>query len=485
MSNCPESTTTQRGRINRRGMLQVGGLTSLGITLPQLLRAEDTARPNANNGVAAKPDPAKRTPAKSCILFFLEGGPSHIDLWDMKPDAPEQVRGIYQPIATSLPGMHVCEHLPQWARQMHHMSVVRSVTHKIVDHNASTYFMLTGQTPFRDGQLIRGPSRQNVPPFGSVLAKLRPSGQPLPDYVHLPKRMFNCGNFIPGVLAGFLGDMYDPFVAGDPSVPDYKVPGLDMHLANARFDRRKSLLKQIDRGLGPLSDNPALDRMDTFYQKAYSLITSPLARKAFDLRQEPDSIRRRYGLGFKRAGGARSGGGLPHLGQSMLLARRLVEAGVRLVAIWVGGQAFDTHRNHFPTLTKSLCPHTDQSFSALLEDLSERGLLDETLVVALSEFGRTPKLGQITSSAGATPDGRDHWPHCYTAFLAGAGIKAGQVYGASDGLGGYPVENPVTPQDVAATIYTAMGIDPHTRIYDSYHRPHTLADGTPIAAIMT
>ncbi|MDA0834622.1 MAG: DUF1501 domain-containing protein [Planctomycetota bacterium] len=456
------------GSLNRRETLHVGGLTALGITLPHLLRSE---------GLASQPQPARSetAPAKACILFFMEGGPSHIDMWDMKPKAPEQIRGIYKPIATSLPGMSVCEHLPLLASQMHHMTVVRSVSHSIVDHNAGSHYILTGKYPMRESQLIRGPSPENAPPYGSVLAKLRPISQPLPDYVHLPKEFFNCGHFIPGVLAGFLGDAYDPFIAGDASDANYRVPGLEPRLPDAQFDSRKALLKQIDRGLG---QRRATDRMDTFYQKAFSLVTAPQARKAFRLDDELASVRERYGLP-KPVSGVR-GNGMPHLGQCMLLARRLVEAGVRLVSVWAGGQAFDGHREHFSSLTNGLCPPTDRALSALIEDLAERGLLDETLVVALAEFGRTPKLGQVTSTAGANADGRDHWPQAYTIFLAGAGVKPGYVFGATDQHAAYPIENAVSPEDIAATIYTLMGVDPHMRIYDPLNRPHSVADGQPI-----
>lgn len=471
-------------RPSRRRLLQLGALSSLGLTLPRLLYADESRGyvPQADLNSTTKAARLKAT-ARSCILFFMEGGPSHVDLWDMKPQAPEQVRGIFKPIATSLPGMHVCEHLPQWARLMNRMAVVRSVSHGIVDHNASSYFSLTGQSPLRDGQLIRGPSGENAPPIGSVLAKLRPSGQPLPDYVHIPRRMFNCGHFIPGVLAGFLGDAYDPFIAGDPSKRDYHVPGLERRLSDNRFERRRSLLEQVDRRADTADVNRAFERLDTFYEKAYSLIASPKARRAFRLDEEPQQLRDRYGYGADT--GKYRGNGLPHLGQSFLLARRLVEAGVRLVSVWAGSQAFDTHREHFDSLQYALCPPIDQAFSALIEDLDERGMLDETLVVALGEFGRTPKLGQVTSSAGATPDGRDHWPHCYTVLLAGGGVQPGMIYGASDRFAAYPAADPVAPRDMAATIYTLLGIDPSTRLYDRIGRPHTLADGEPIAELLT
>ena len=459
-------------RISRRGVLQAGCLPAIGLTLPSVLEAADTS---AGETTRAK--------AKSCILFFMEGGPSHIDLWDMKPGAPDQIRGPLRPIQSSLPGFDVCEYLPNLAQSAHRLTIVRSVTHRIVDHNAASYYILCGQHPTRDGQLIRGPSPANAPPYGSVLAKLRPIDEPLPPYVHLPKRFFNCGNFIPGVLGGFLGSAYDPFIAGDASQPGYHVPGLEERLPNGQFDRRRDLWQSLDHTIGALGDRSAFNRLDGFYSKAFSLITSPQARRAFRLDDEPAEVRERYGL--PKAVSNVRGNGLPHLGQSLLLARRLVEAGVRLVSVWAGGQAFDGHQNHFPSLKDGLCPPTDLAVSALLEDLAERGMLDDTLFVALAEFGRTPKLGQITSTAGANADGRDHWPHVYTAFFAGAGVQPGIVYGSSDALAAQPETDPVTPEDVAATIYTIMGVDPATRILDHLNRPHTLADGEAIAGIMS
>ncbi|MBQ17373.1 MAG: hypothetical protein CMJ65_09640 [Planctomycetaceae bacterium] len=453
----------------RRQLLQAGSLGALGLSLPAVLRSEQ------------RRDSSSRRRAKSCILFFMEGGPSQIDLWDMKPSAPQNVRGPYRPIATSLPGMQLCEHLPLLARQMHHLSVVRSVSHTFVDHNASSYFMLTGQAPLRGSQLIRGSSPSNAPPYGSVLAKLQPTERALPDYVHLPKRMFNCGHFIPGVLAGFLGDTFDPFIAGDPSQSDYRVPGLDKQMGEERFGRRRSLLGLLDRGLDEPRPPRSVTRKDVFYEKAFSLITASEARDAFRLDKESEAVRARYGM--RRSVAGVRGGGLPHLGQCLLLARRLVERGVRLVSVWAGGQAFDGHKQHYKSLTDGLCPPVDRGLSALIGDLEDRGMLQDTLVACLSEFGRTPKLGQVTSSAGATSDGRDHWPHCFTALFAGGGIKAGYVHGRSDRLAAYPVADRVTPQDVAATIYTALGVDPRQRIHDQFQRPQTLAEGEPIAAL--
>ena len=256
-----------------------------------------------------------------------------------------------------------------------------------------------------------------------------------------------------------------------------------------RLDARQSLVARIDRSLGRLADDRALDRMQGFYRQATELVSSPEARRAFDLSQEPRRLRERYGAdhGSDRSLEARQFGGLPQLGQCMLMARRLIEAGVRLVTVVTGRrycQAWDTHRQHFPLLRRSLCPYFDRAASALLEDMAQRGLLDETLVVFLGEFGRTPKLGYVTSNAGAAPNGRDHWPYCYTVLFAGAGIPGGAVVGASDRQGGYPSRDPVTPEDLAATIYEALGIAADAEIRDSLGRPHSIRLGRPLRALL-
>jgi hypothetical protein len=458
--------------VNRREVLRIGGAGLIGLSLPGLL--------------AAATNPA--TKAKSLIVFFLEGGPAHQDLWDMKPDAPVEIRGEFQPVATTVPGLRFCEHLPMLARQAHHLALVRSVYHTIADHNAGAYFALTGREPVVSGKLITAPAADNFPPVGAVLARLKPSGRDLPDFVHTPDWMSNNGFFLPGQDAGFFGTGCDPLITGDPSLPDYRVPGLDLprELSLDRVGRRRSLLEAVDRTLG---DGEAVEGLDAHYRKAYSLISSREARRAFDLSREPAAVRERYGLDpdNPRSQEARQFGGLPHLGQCLLLTRRLIEAGVRVVTVCTGArydQAWDTHRHHFPLLKRSILPMFDRGFSALLEDLHQRGLLEETLVVAMGEFGRTPRVGQITSSAGADKGGRDHWPHCYTVLFAGGGLPGGAIYGASDAHAAYPARDPVTPQDVTATVYRALGIDPSTIIRDPLDRPHFLSTGTPIRALV-
>jgi hypothetical protein len=459
--------------ISRRGMLQAGALGLLGLNLPRLLAAE---------GVSARPGRAR-----SCILLFLEGGPAHQDLWDLKPEAPAEIRGEFQPIDTTTPGLQVCEHLPHLAQQMHRVALVRSVHHEVVDHNAGAYYALTGRSPTRGGNLIIKDEPDNFPPLGAVCAKLRPTDVSLPSFVHLPDLMSNNGHELPGQRAGFYSPAFDPLVAGDPSAPNYQVPGLELS-ADVNLDRiaaRRSLLDQLNRaGAAPIRD-PEADALATHQAKAYDLLTSEGTRRGFDIAREPTWMRERYGLPDRidRSVEARKFGGLPHVGQCLLLARRLIEAGVRLVTVASGrrfDQAWDTHRDHFPLLKRSLLPYLDRALAALLEDLALRGLLEETLVVAMGEFGRTPRLGQITSSAGAAANGRDHWPHCYTVILAGGGIRGGALYGASDRHAAYPASNPVTPEDIAATIYHALGIDPATRITDPQGRPHTVAEGRVI-----
>ncbi|MGQ0633220.1 MAG: DUF1501 domain-containing protein [Planctomycetaceae bacterium] len=468
----------------RRDLLRAGALGAVGLGLPDLLRGVATAAGTTEPG-------AIRARAKSCILFFLEGGPAHQDMWDMKPEAPAEVRGEFTPIASTLPGVPVCEHLPLLSRQMHRLALVRAVHHQVVDHNAGAYYALTGRSPVVGGRLIIRDEPENFPPLSAVLSKLLPPANlTLPPFVQVPEIMSNNGYDLPGQRAGFLGPAFDPFVTGDPSAPKYKVPGLGLpgDMSEDRLSQRRTLLEFLDRSAGGRQVNLPAQALETHYERAFTLLTSEATRRAFDLDAEPMHLREKYGLPDRldRSVEARKYGGLPHLGQCMLLARRLIEAGVRLVTVCTGrrfDQAWDTHFQHFPLMKKSLLPYTDRAFAALLEDLADRGLLDETLVVAMGEFGRTPRLGQITSGAGADAAGRDHWPHCYSVLFAGGGVRPGLVYGASDRFAAYPKSNPVTPEDIAATIYYALGISPETLMRDPLNRPHALALGEPIAEL--
>lgn len=460
----------------RRRLLQAGVLAPLGLSLPRLFAAESSkTAPNAR--------------ARSCLLIFMEGGPSHIDLWDMKPEAPSEIRGEFQPIRTKTPAVYVCHHMPLLAQQWHHLAQVRSVAHTINDHNAGAYYMLTGRYPVEGSKLVVSESPKNFPTFGGVMAKLRPTGRAMPDFIHIAEIMSNNNFDIPGESAGFLGAKFDPFITGDPSLPDWVIPGMQPtpETSGRRLNDRASLLGDFDQR-SRLNRSEDTDRLDVFHRKAFELVRSDEVRKAFDLNREPVSVRERYGVdrGSNRAIEARKFGGLPHLGQSMLLARRMIEAGVRLVTLVTGrriDQAWDTHRDHFGLLKHSLLPPFDRACSALLEDLHQRGLFDETLVVIMGEFGRTPKLGYITSGAGADKNGRDHWPFCYTVMFAGAGVTGGAVVGASDKIGAYPALEPVKPEDVAATIYRILGIADDAEIVDNQGKPYALIQGQAIRGI--
>lgn len=442
----------------RREFLRLGGLSLLGLGLPQLLARRAMAASRAAGGRA-----------KSCILFFQEGGLAHQDSWDIKPDAPGEVRGPFKAIRTRT-GNLICEHMPHLAQTDHLYALIKSVTHDVVDHNPGAYYCLTGRTPVQPGGIILGDRPTNFPHYGGVLSRLRPGSSAVPDFVHIPALLTNNGEFLPGQKAGFLGGAYDPLVLGDPMQPEFAVPGLTApgRFAGPRLMRRQGLLGRLDSELAHLADAPAGRNQDAYYERAFRLITSSRTREACDLTRESTSLRERYGM--------------HHMGQSFLLSRRLIEAGVGLVTVTWGpksgsdsNQCWDTHRRNHHFLKESLLPPTDRGLAALLVDLDERGLLDETLVVAMGEFGRTPVINKDA--------GRDHWPGCYSIMLAGGGIRGGAVYGSSDETAAYPASNAVTPEDVAATIYHALGLEPHREVRDLEGRPHAIALGTPVQAL--
>ncbi|MBL8864941.1 MAG: DUF1501 domain-containing protein [Planctomycetia bacterium] len=459
---------------SRREFLRVGGLALGGLFLPAMLAAAPNRR------------------AKSCILIFMDGGPSHLETFDVKPNAPLEVRGEFRPIPSSVPGAPVCELLPKLASQMHYFAQVRSVHHSVNDHNAGAYYMLTGHSPVDGGKFIQTDSAKSFPCIGSAVAKLAPNRISLPQYVLLPEYQWNNGVDIGGQKAGFLGPSFDPLVGGDPSLAGHSVPGLNPlpELPLDRLGERGDLQRKLDRAIGSRGDDPATDRLDAMRRRALEIITSPKTRDAFDLTKEPRKLRERYGMdpGTDRGLEARKFGGLPHLGQCFLLARRLVEAGVKLVTVITGrriDQAWDTHRDHFGLMRRSLCPPFDAALATLVADLHDRGMLDETLLVVMGEFGRTPKIGQITSGAGANKDdGRDHWPHCYTVLFAGGGVPGGAIHGSSDKIAAYPRELPVSPEGVAATVYSLLGIDPGTELRDPFDKPYQLNTGTPIRTLI-
>jgi hypothetical protein len=448
---------TNLARFSRRKLLRAGGLGFLGLNLAQLLEAQSLAR--------AAPSPATKPPITSCILLFYYGGPSHHDMWDTKPHAPLEVRGEFKPIATSAPGVHVSEQLPQCAKIMHRVAVIHSAHHTMRNHNAAAVEALCGRTPLKgDLELLANDPTTDFPCYGSALTYLKGAVAdrgPVPPHVALPHVMYNVVQ-LPGQTAGFLGPAYEPLqVTRDPNAPDFRVSEIELPagLSLGEMENRQALLARVNAQLP--DESSAAQTMNAFYQRAFNLLRSDSVRRAFDINQESAATRDRYGRNIH--------------GQSVLLARRLVEAGVRFVTVndkvRNGPDNWDTHDNNFGRL-KKLIPPCDTAFSALVEDLQARGLLDTTLVVMLGEFGRTPKI----NGAG----GRDHWPDCYSVVMAGGGVTGGAIYGASDKIGAYPATDPVTPGHLAATIFWRFGLDPATELHDTAGRPFRLAAGEPI-----
>jgi hypothetical protein len=437
--------------------LYVGGLSATGLLLADLLRSKADSRP------AQPGEKAYFGRARSCILCFLFGAPAHQDIWDLKPDAPVDVRGEFRPIASIVPGIRLGEHIPRIARSAHRFALVRSVQHPDNTHTVAMHYMLTGR---RHAQPNTNPRNQptDFPCFGAVVQHLRPSRTGLPSGISLnaPANQVSANNHIfPGFFAGLLGRRHDPmFIAQDPSAPGFDPLPIGNTAESGRLRRRHDLLQAVDERCRDLDVVARVRDFNAYHQQAFNLITSPAARRAFDLTREPLPVRDRYGWS--------------PFGQGCLLARRLVEAGVRLVTVnWARDDAYwDTHANNFRNLKDKLLPPYDRGFSALLEDLDRRGLLSETLVVCLGEFGRSPK---VNANAG-----RDHWAACNSVVLAGAGIRGGQVLGASDRTAAHPARRPVSPDDLAATIYHALGIDPHTPVRDALSRPLPLSDGQPL-----
>lgn len=455
----------------RRDILRAGSIGLLGMSLPRLIAGQRAAQ--AADAVAL---PVK---AKSTVLLFMWGGPAQQDTWDLKTHAPAEIRGEFKPIATNVPGIEICEHFPQIAKRCDKLAIIRSMTHGDVDHLTATHYLLTGQPPPIGGDL-----RKDWPNIGAVLAKLGRGRDPLPPFVQMrPKMPGDVPRFVEqshGQFAGWLGPTWDPLtIDARPDLPDYRVGDflLQDGLDNQRLSERRSLLGSLERQLDQLDTAGSLGAMSRHYSRAFDLLASAAGKSAFDLTQEPDHIRDRYGRN-------------PH-GQSVLQARRLVERGVPLVTVFWPNDGiknvsvyWDTHSRNFIDHRERLMPPADQALSAFLDDLSERGMLDETLVVWTGEFGRTPRIGQRNSDAGAGADGRDHWPNCFTSVLAGGGIKGGQVYGSSDRHAAYPASNPVKPVDLVATIYHQMGVPDGLEVRDNLDRPIVICPGNPITDLI-
>ncbi|HEY3899398.1 MAG TPA: DUF1501 domain-containing protein [Chthoniobacter sp.] len=418
--------------------------------------------------LSALAPPATRTgpgKAKSIILIFNGGAPSHIDLWDPKPEATAEVRGTFSTIQTNVPGIHVSELLPRMATRMDKLALVRSVHHEHTSHNSGMYWATAGR-PYRIDSTLIHPSPTDLPGVGTLvgwLAQRDGFSRGVPPYVITPFPHCDSSVYVtPGQYGGCLGPRYDPFVLNaDPNAADFKVRNLalDPSLTVDRLQNRLGLLHNLSAQATPIvSPNGA--QLDVFSEQAATILESGKAADAFDLSKEPAAVRERYGR--------------HSWGQSHLLARRLVEAGTRFITTVNGPSIkWDTHKDNFNGLKNKLVPPMEQAYAALLDDLEERGLLDTTLVVWMGEFGRTPKIN--------VDAGRDHWPGCYTVVLAGGGIRGGQVIGASDSIGAYPKDRPTTPADIHATMYTALGYDVRGITYQSADgRPIALTEGAPI-----
>jgi hypothetical protein len=401
-------------------------------------------------------------------LLHQFGGPSHLDTFDPKPDAPAEIRGSFAVIPTTVPGVRFCEHLPRLARRFAKFALVRSVTHRASEHNSAAYYSLTGHQPLID-IVTANASATDVPAYGSVLAYLRRDelgSRRVPPFVALPTMIADGPFRTPGEFAGFLGKTFDPlFITSDPNAPSFNLSEMTLP-AGISFSRaadREAGLRQLE-SMSRLAEHAAVRGLGQHRTRALSLLTSRETQEALDIHREPARVRDRYGR--------------TTYGQSCLLARRLVEAGVRFVNVYYspGISGWDTHNNIFPTLQNSRLPNTDMAVSALLDDLEERGLLGETLVVWCGEFGRSPRVNATA--------GRDHWPQCYTVMLAGGGIRGGAIFGASDNRGAFPRDNPVRPDDISATLFTALGLDPQAEIRDQLGRPLPVSRGEPIRSLL-
>ena len=468
-SCCPNFVSAQS--FSRREVLRAGSLGLLGLSLPQLLAGR----------APAAIDEKSFGRAKACILLFMWGGPAHQDTWDMKPDAPPEIRGEFSPIATKVPGIQICEHFPQLAQRTDKLCIVRSMTHNNADHTTGTSFLLTGHPPIQSGE-IRG----QWPHIGAVLSKLGRGRGALPPFVSLrpkPEPENDVPRFLEssqGQFGGWLGPIHDPLtIDNDPIGKNYRIAAMTLQpeLSVSRLEDRRSLLKQIDEQLRR-GESANLAARDKNNDRAFQLLTSAASEQgAFHLGEEPQKVRERYGMNCH--------------GQSVLQARRLIERGVPLVTVYWPSDGiknvsilWDTHSRNFIDLKQRLMPPADQAFSALLDDLAERNMLDETLVVWTGEFGRTPKVGQRNSDAGAGKDGRDHWPGCFTTVLAGGGVRGGMVYGKSDKQAAFPASDPVAPLDLVATVYHLLGVPEHQTLPDPAGRPVFVRPGKAIGELL-
>jgi Protein of unknown function (DUF1501) len=461
------STVANIGRLSRRELIEVGCSTALGLGLSTLV---------GGRARAASVTPPR---AKSVLFLFLFGGPSHLDTFDPKPDAPDECRGEFRPIDTSVPGVQICEHLPQLAQRMHHWALVRSMScsSSFGDHRFAVQGMLGGIDELPPGAGLAA-SRHDWPSWCASVEYFRRSGHGMPASVVLPGEILDPGTGLyPAQNAGLLGAKFDPFqVRSNPADQNYRVDESLRMPAGLSIDRlasKRDLLVALDRQRFQLDASFKTRSYDHDRQEAFRLLTNGRLARALAVEDEPDAVRERYGRNV--------------YGQSMLMARRLIAAGIPIVQANITNHAFwDTHYNNFPSLQKDLLPQFDQAVSALMDDLDTSGLLRETLVVMMGEFGRTPKLvkpdGLIPHFKSA---GRDHWMDCFFSLFAGAGVRGGQVIGRSDAIGAHPMTQAYHHSDVAATVYTALGIDPASQFVDIQGRSHRLNNGNVIEPLYT
>lgn len=460
--------------LSRREWLKVGGISAGALSLADLLRIQ-----NAKGADPLQGDAPKRLSgfgqAKHCIVLFLLGGPPQHETWDPKPEAPEEVRGQFGSIETATPGLRVGELMPLTAKLTNKIAVLRALATDDNAHSSSGYWMLTGHphAPKNSENALPG-APNNWPSIAAVVRHLKGDSGALPGSVRLPEEIWNTGRLLwPGQDAGWLDSQSDPWlITCDPNKPDFRVPDIALpnDISSERFAQRRDFLHALNRRLDQIQSHASVQRWTSWQSKAVELLQTPAAQRAFALDKETEAVRDRYGRN--------------RFGQSVLLARRMIEAGVSLVQVnwtrWENDEdvapAWDSHAKHNERIKNALMPPMDQAYSALLEDLEQRGLLDETLVVWVGEFGRTPRF----NAAG----GRDHWGHVFSGALAGGGVQGGTVFGASDRQGAYPLEGRVEPQDLAATIFHCLGFAPSTELKDRFGRPLAISNGTPIQAIL-
>ncbi len=455
----------RHGMISRRELLRAGVLSFGGLTLSRMLRAESLSSVSPR--------------AKHCIFVFLNGGQAQLDTFDMKPHAPDGIRGPYQPIATRVPGIDICEKLPLLAQLTDRYAIIRSAHHHLTAHNPGAAYALSGHSPGTDQDIA--PKVTNHPSMGSVVKKVLPATSAMPPFVLTPRLLFDMGFPTPSAGGGWLGNAYDPFPVArnrmmarapqwEGKLPIPEGLSLPADVDQRRLHARQSLRQSFDQGFAQAKSDAAPANLDVYQQRALDLILSTESQAAFDLSLESDQTHEQYGRS--------------EMGQVLLLSRRLIEAGVRFVTANAVSnppntklspfQIWDTHFDHFRLYNENLLPEFDQALSALISDLHERGLLDETLLLVGGEFGRTPKIN------GNQDGGRDHWPNAYSVLMAGGGIRGGQVFGASDEHAAEVKDHPVLPDDLAATIFQALGIPHDMLLKDHGGRPHRISDGQPI-----